>query len=33
MQAGMLSTIAMLHGTQARPFLDAQGVQYWLQSE
>lgn len=32
MQAGMLSTIAMLHGGQARSFLDSQGVQYWLQS-
>ena len=31
MQAGMLSTLAMLHGEQAKAFLDAQGVQYWLQ--
>lgn len=32
MQAGMLSTLAMLHGNQAGDFLEAQGVQYWLQT-
>ena len=31
MQAGMLSTFAMLHGVQAEEFLDAQGHQYWVQ--
>ena len=31
MQAGMLSTFAMLHGGEAEAFLQAQGVQYWLQ--
>ena len=31
MQAGMLSTFAMLHGEQAEAFLDAQDVQYWVQ--
>jgi len=31
MQAGMLSTFAMLQGEQAEAFLEAQGVQYWIQ--
>jgi len=31
MQAGMLSTIAMLQGADAEAFLDAQEVQYWIQ--
>ena len=31
MQAGMLSTFAMLHGEQAEAFLDAQEAQYWVQ--
>jgi thiamine biosynthesis lipoprotein len=31
MQAGMLSTFAMLQGEQAEAFLDAQEVQYWVQ--
>jgi len=31
MQAGMLSTFAMLHGEQAEAFLKAQEVQYWIQ--
>jgi thiamine biosynthesis lipoprotein len=31
MQAGMLSTFAMLHGEQAEAFLQAQDVQYWVQ--
>lgn len=29
-QAGMLSTLAMLRGTDAEAFLDAQGVQFWV---
>lgn len=32
MQAGMLSTLAMLHGSQAEEFLKAQVLHYWLQS-
>lgn len=28
-QAGILSTLAMLHGKQAEEFLDSQGVSYW----
>jgi thiamine biosynthesis lipoprotein len=28
-QAGMLSTLALLHGAQAERFLDAEGVRYW----
>ena len=28
-QAGMLATLAMLHGRAAEAFLDAQGVRYW----
>jgi len=31
MQAGMLSTLAMLQGEGAEDFLDAQEVQYWIQ--
>jgi len=31
MQAGMLSTFAMLHGAQAEEFLDAQALQHWVQ--
>jgi len=31
LEAGMLSTLAMLMGGQAEAFLDAQGVQYWIQ--
>ncbi len=31
MQAGMLSTFAMLHGHESEAFLKTQGVQYWLQ--
>jgi len=31
MQAGMLSTIAMLQGSNAESFLNAQEVQYWIQ--
>jgi thiamine biosynthesis lipoprotein len=29
-QAGMLSTLGMLKGAQAETFLDAQGVQFWV---
>jgi FAD:protein FMN transferase len=29
-EAGLLSTVALLHGTGARAFLDEQGVRYWL---
>lgn len=29
-QAGMLSTLAMLRGTDAESFLDGQGVKYWV---
>ncbi len=32
-QAGMLSTLAMLQGAGARAFLDAQGVDYWLNGQ
>jgi len=28
-EAGILSTLAMLHGVQAENFLDSQGVKYW----
>ena len=28
-EAGILATLAMLHGTQAEAFLDQQGVKYW----
>ena len=28
-EAGILSTLAMLHGLQAEKFLDSQGVKYW----
>lgn len=31
MQAGMLSTLAMLHGSQAEAFLQAQEADYWVQ--
>jgi len=30
MEAGMLSTFAMLYGIEARDFLEAQGVPFWL---
>jgi len=30
MEAGMLSTFAMLQGSEARAFLEAQGVPFWL---
>ncbi|MFT7371525.1 MAG: thiamine biosynthesis lipoprotein [Oleiphilaceae bacterium] len=33
MQAGMLSTFAMLQGEHAEAFLEAQEVQYWLQRD
>jgi FAD:protein FMN transferase len=29
-EAGLLATIALLHGDRARAFLDEQGVRYWL---
>jgi FAD:protein FMN transferase len=29
-EAGLLSTLAMLHGTDAQAFLEEQGVRYWL---
>jgi thiamine biosynthesis lipoprotein len=29
-EAGLLSTLALLHGAGARTFLEAQGVRYWL---
>jgi thiamine biosynthesis lipoprotein len=29
-EAGLLSTVALLHGTGARQFLDEQDVRYWL---
>jgi FAD:protein FMN transferase len=29
-EAGLLSTVALLHGTGARAFLEEQGVRYWL---
>jgi thiamine biosynthesis lipoprotein len=29
-EAGVLSTLAMLQGTEARKFLEQQGVRYWL---
>lgn len=32
LQAGMLSTMAMLHGEQAEDFLKAQQVVYWIQN-
>jgi thiamine biosynthesis lipoprotein len=31
MQAGMLSTLAMLHGAQAEAFLEAQEADFWVQ--
>jgi len=30
LQAGMMSTLAMLQGGQAQAFLEAQGVDYWI---
>ncbi len=30
LEAGMLSTFAMLHGSEAHAFLEAQGVPFWL---
>jgi thiamine biosynthesis lipoprotein len=29
-EAGLLSTLALLHGPEARMFLESQGVRYWL---
>ncbi len=29
-EAGLLSTVALLHGAEARTYLDEQGVRYWL---
>jgi len=29
-EAGLLSTVALLHGIGARAFLEEQGVRYWL---
>ena len=29
-EAGLLSTVAMLHGAAARAYLDEQGVRYWI---
>jgi thiamine biosynthesis lipoprotein len=29
-EAGLLSTLALLHGAEARTFLEEQGVRYWL---
>jgi len=29
-EAGLLSTLALLHGAQARAFLEVQGARYWL---
>ncbi len=29
-EAGLLSTLALLHGADARPFLEGQGVRFWL---
>lgn len=29
-EAGLLATVAMLHGREARAFLDAQGVKHWV---
>jgi thiamine biosynthesis lipoprotein len=29
-EAGLLSTLALLHGPEARRFLDAEGVRYWV---
>jgi thiamine biosynthesis lipoprotein len=29
-EAGLLSTLALLHGAQAKEFLEEQGVRYWL---
>ena len=29
-EAGMMATLAMLQGPEARPFLEAQGVQFWI---
>jgi thiamine biosynthesis lipoprotein len=29
-EAGLLSTLALLHGAQAEAFLDMQGVRYWI---
>ena len=30
-EAGLLSTLGLLHGAQARQFLEDQGVRYWIQ--
>ena len=30
-EAGILATVALLHGVDAEPFLAAQGVKYWIQ--
>ena len=29
-EAGLLSTVAMLHGAAAQAYLEGQGVRYWL---
>jgi len=29
-EAGLLSTVAMLHGAAAQAYLEEQGVRYWL---
>jgi thiamine biosynthesis lipoprotein len=29
-EAGLLSTLALLHGARAKEFLEEQGVRYWL---
>jgi thiamine biosynthesis lipoprotein len=29
-EAGLLSTLAILHGARAREFLDEQAVKYWI---
>jgi thiamine biosynthesis lipoprotein len=29
-EAGLLSTLAILHGAKAREFLNEQGVKYWV---
>ena len=29
-EAGLLSTVALLHGAEAQAYLEEQGVRYWL---
>jgi thiamine biosynthesis lipoprotein len=29
-EAGLLSTLALLHGAEAQAFLEEQGVRYWI---